>query len=74
MVYRNTKNQVLTDQFEQTLSTVPPAIIFAVEGGKSEQVKHKFDQPEHAVVKNSVLVQAHQYGTDWLVVKHDEVE
>ncbi len=57
----------------QTIHVVHPAIKYAEKGVKFTRVVRKYGQPEKSIVKSGTLIQAYQYGDDWLLVKQNKI-
>ncbi|MEE8589300.1 MAG: PKD domain-containing protein, partial [Sulfurimonadaceae bacterium] len=69
-----TNSDGLKSDVVENVQIVHPAIFFGVDGRKFNRVVRKFGQPKQSIVKTGVLTQAHQYGSDWLLVKQNKVE
>ncbi|MGB5966306.1 MAG: PKD domain-containing protein [Sulfurimonadaceae bacterium] len=69
-----TNSDGLRSDVVENVQIVHPAILFGIDGCKFNRVVRKFGQPKQSVIKSGTLTQAHQYGSDWLLVKQNKVE
>lgn len=69
-----TNSDGLKSETVETVQIVHPAILFSVNGQYFKRVVRKFGDPQESIEKEGVLTQAYKYGSDWLLVKQNQVE
>lgn len=69
-----TNSEGLQSETVETVEIVHPAILFGIDGRHFNRVVRKFGEPQESIEKEGVLTQAYKYGSDWLLVKQNQVE